>query len=72
MQKIYSVVFTNLVAADRVASDWCANLGGMSCMSCLVLAATSCMTCLVLTEWHASGVVSNIRVYSLKDPFLFL
>jgi hypothetical protein len=72
MQNIYSVVFTNLVAAGRVASDWCANLGGTSCMSCLVLAATSCMTCLVLAEWHASGVVSNIRVCSLKDHFLFL
>jgi len=59
IQKIYSVVFTNLIAVGRVASDWCANLVVTSCMSCLVLAATSCMTCLVLAEWHAFGVVSN-------------
>jgi hypothetical protein len=59
MQKIYSVVFTNLVAAGRVASSKCANLVGTSCMSYLVLALMSCMTCLVLAKWHASGVVSN-------------
>jgi len=59
IQKIYSIVFTNLIVAGRVASDWCVNLIVTSCMSYLVLAATSCMTCLMLAEWHAFGVVSN-------------